>query len=110
MSEYYQTEDLDRFGELGGHNPFLFKKFVDGDTASLEPGVVSQREKVLIGVAVAHAIPSPYCIEAYTKSCLGAGLSLEQIAEAVHGASTIRGGARPIHTLQAHNAVDRSSL
>jgi len=110
MSEYYKSEDLDRFGEVGKHNPELFRKFIDWYNASLEPGKVSRREKVLIGVAVAHAIQCPYCIEAYTKSCLEAGLSLEHITEAVHVASAIRGGASLIHTLQAHNAVDRSSL
>ena len=110
MSEYYKSEDLDRFGEVGKHNPELFRKFIDWYNASLEPGMVSRREKVLIGVAVAHAIQCPYCIDAYTKSCLEAGLSLEHITEAVHVASAIRGGASLIHTLQAHNAVDRSSL
>jgi 4-carboxymuconolactone decarboxylase len=77
MSEYYKSEDLDRFGEVGKHNPELFMKFIDWYNASLEPGMVSRREKVLIGVAVAHAIQCPYCIDAYTKSCLEAGLSLE---------------------------------
>ena len=110
MSEYYKSEDLDRFGEVGKHNPELFRKFIEWYNASLEPGKVSRREKVLIGVAVAHAIQCPYCIDAYTKSCLEAGLSLEHITEAVHVASAIRGGASLIHTLQAHNAVDRSSL
>ena len=110
MSEYYKSEDLDRFGEVGKHNPELFRKFIDWYNASLEPGKVSRREKVLIGVAVAHAIQCPYCIDAYTKSCLEAGLSLEHITEAVHVASAIRGGASLIHTLQAHHAVDRSTL
>ena len=110
MSEYYKSEDLDRFGEVGRHSPELFRKFIDWYNASLEPGVVSKREKVLIGVAVAHAIQCPYCIDAYTKSCIEAGLSLEHITEAVHVASAIRGGASLIHTLQAHGAVDRNSL
>ena len=110
MSDYYRPEDLERFGEVGKHNPALFRKFIDWYTASLEPGAVSKREKVLIGVAVAHAIQCPYCIDAYTKSCLEAGLSLEHITEAVHVASAIRGGASLIHTLQAHNAVDRTTL
>jgi len=110
MSEYYKSEDLDRFGEVGRHNPALFRKFIDWYTASLEPGVVSKREKVLIGVAVAHAIQCPYCIDAYTKSCLEEGLSLEHITEAVHVAAAIRGGASLIHALQAHDAVDRNSL
>ncbi len=110
MTEYYKAEDLDKFGDVGKHNPALFKKFMDWYTASLEPGKLTKREKVLIGVAVAHVIQCPYCIDAYTKSCLEEGMSLEHITEAVHVASAIRGGASLIHTLQAHNTVDRNSL
>jgi alkylhydroperoxidase/carboxymuconolactone decarboxylase family protein len=110
MTEYYKAEDLDRFGEVGKHNTALFKKFLEWYNAALEPGALSKREKVLIGVAVAHAVQCPYCIDAYTKSCLEEGMSLDHITEAVHVASAIRGGASLIHTIQAHNAVDRNSL
>jgi alkylhydroperoxidase/carboxymuconolactone decarboxylase family protein len=110
MTEYYKTEDLDRFGDVGKHNKDLFRKFMDWYSAALEPGKLTKREKVLIGAAVAHVIQCPYCIDAYTKSCLEEGMSLEHITEAVHVASAVRGGASLIHTIQAHNAVDRNSL
>jgi alkylhydroperoxidase/carboxymuconolactone decarboxylase family protein len=110
VTEYYKAEDLDKFGDVGKHNPALFKKFIDWYTSALEPGKLTKREKVLIGVGVAHVIQCPYCIDAYTKSCLEEGMSLEHITEAVHVASAIRGGASLIHTLQAHNTVDRNSL
>ncbi|MFA5354270.1 MAG: arsenosugar biosynthesis-associated peroxidase-like protein [Thermodesulfovibrionales bacterium] len=110
MTEYYKAEDLDRFGEIGKHNPELFQKFMAWYTAALEPGILSKREKVLIGLAVAHVLQCPYCIDAYTKSCLEEGMSLEHITEAVHVASAIRGGAALIHGIQAHNCVDRLSL
>ena len=38
MEDYYKREDLDRFGEVGKHNPELFKKFLAWYTAALEPG------------------------------------------------------------------------
>lgn len=110
MSDYYKDGDLDRFGEIGKHNPELFQKFMDWYNASLTPGVLSKREKVLIGLAVAHAIQCPYCIDAYAKSCLEEGMGLEHITEAVHVASAVRGGASLIHGIQAHNAVDKLSL
>lgn len=110
MSDYYREEDLDRFGEIGKHKPELFKKFMDWYSSVLEPGTVTKREKVLIGVAVAHAIQCPYCIDSFTKSCLEQGMSLEHITEAVHVASAIRGGASLIHGIQAHNTVDRMSM
>jgi len=110
MTEYYRDEDLDRFGEVGGSKPDLFKKFTEWYNSALAPGVLSKREKVLIGVAVAHAIQCPYCIDAYSKSCLEEGMSLEHITEAVHVASAVRGGASLIHAIQAHNSIEKISL
>lgn len=110
MTEYYKAEDLDRFGEIGKCSPDLFKKFMGWYTAALQPGVLSKKEKVLIGLAVAHAVQCPYCIDAYTRSCLEEGMSLEHITEAVHVAAAVRGGASLIHGIQAHNAVDNISM
>jgi len=110
MTDYYRDEDLDRFGEVGRHSPDLFKKFMNWYGATLEPGALTKREKVLIGLAVAHTVQCPYCIDAYTKSCLEEGMSLEHMTEAVHVASAIRGGASLIHAVQAHNVVEKMSL
>ena len=110
MTEYYRDEDLDRFGEIGKYHPDLFRKFMDWYTSALEPGILSKREKVLIGVAVAHVIQCPYCIDSYSKSCLEEGMSLEHITEALHVAAAVRGGASLIHGIQAHNTVDKMSL
>ncbi len=110
MAEYYNDDDLDRFGEIGRHSPELFKKFMEWYGASLQEGVLSKREKVLIGLAVAHAVQCPYCIDAYTKSCLEEGMNLDHITEAVHVAAAIRGGASLIHAIQAHNSADKISM
>jgi 4-carboxymuconolactone decarboxylase len=110
MGDYYREEDLERFTEVGKYSPELFQKFMEWYNASLKPGLLTKREKVLIGLAVAHTIQCPYCIDACTRSCLEEGLSLEHITEAVHIASAIKAGATLIHTLQAHNVVDKMSL
>jgi alkylhydroperoxidase/carboxymuconolactone decarboxylase family protein len=110
MGDYYNDEDLGRFGEIGKHKPELFKKFMDWYNSSLEPGLLTKREKVLIGLAVAHAVQCPYCIDSYTQSCLAEGMTLEHITEAVHVASAIKGGATLIHGIQAHNAADKIFL
>ncbi len=110
MGDYYRDEDLKRFGEAGKHNPVLFEKFMDWYGAALEPGVLSKREKVLVGLAVAYAIQCPYCIDAFTKGCLDEGMSLEHVTEAVHVASAVRGGASLIHGIQARNAADKVSM
>ena len=110
MGDYYNDEDLERFGDIGKHRPELFRKFMDWYTSALQPGALTKREKTLIGLGVAHAIQCPYCIDSYTKSCLEEGMNLEHITEALHVASAVRGGASLIHGIQAHNAADRISL
>jgi alkylhydroperoxidase/carboxymuconolactone decarboxylase family protein len=107
---YYEEDDLDRFGEIGKHRPDLFAKFMEWYNAVQEDGALSRREKALIGLAVAHALQCPYCIDAYSKSCLEAGSNMEQMTEAIHMASAIRGGAALIHGIQARNAVDKISM
>jgi len=110
MGDYYHDEDLGRFNEIGKARPELFRKFMDWYSSSLQPGALTKREKVLIGLGVAHAIQCPYCIDAYTKSSLEEGMDLEHITEAVHVASAVRGGASLIHGIQARNAVEKLSL
>jgi 4-carboxymuconolactone decarboxylase len=107
---YYDEEDLNRFSEMGTQRPDLFEKFMVWYQACQEDGALSRREKALIGLAVAHAVQCPYCIDAYSQSCLEAGSNLDQMTEAIHMASAIRGGASLIHGLQAHNSVKKVSM
>jgi alkylhydroperoxidase/carboxymuconolactone decarboxylase family protein len=110
MGDYYDDGDLERFAEIGKYSANLFRKFMDWYNFSLEPGMLTKREKVLIGIAVAHVIQCPYCIDSYTQACLSEGMGLEHITEALHIASAIRGGASLIHGIQAHNAAEKLSL
>lgn len=64
----------------------------------------------MIALAVAHAVQCPYCIEAYTKSCLEKGLDADQMTEAVHVASAIRGGASLVHGVQMRNVVNKLGM
>ncbi len=110
MAEYYNDEDLARFGEIGRERPDLTEKFFAYYQSTLEAGELTKREKALIGLAVAHAIPCPYCIDSFAQTCLENGVSTGQMVEAIHVASGIRGGATLIHGLQALNAVDKVSM
>lgn len=107
---YYEENDLHRFAEMGKHRSDLFEKFMAWYQACQEDGALSRREKALIGLAVAHALQCPYCVDAYAQACLEAGSNMEQMTEAVHMASALRGGATLIHGLQAHNSVDKVSM
>jgi len=107
---YYEENDLARFGEMGRHRPDLFQKFMAWYDACQEDGALGRREKALIGLAVAHAVQCPYCIDSYSQSCLETGSNAEQMTEAIHMASAIKGGAALIHGLQAQNVVDKLSM
>ncbi len=107
---YYEEDDLARFGEIGKYRSDLFEKFMAWYQACQEEGALSRREKALIGLAVAHTVQCPYCIDAFSQSCLEAGSNLEQMTEAIHMASALRGGASLIHGLQSHHSVNRVSM
>jgi 4-carboxymuconolactone decarboxylase len=70
----------------------------------------SQREKSLIALAVAHAVQCPYCIDAYTQDCLEKGSNVNEMTEAIHVATAIRGGASLVHGVQMRNVADKISL
>ncbi|NNE98642.1 MAG: 4-carboxymuconolactone decarboxylase [Pyrinomonadaceae bacterium] len=107
---YYEEEDLGRFGEVGKNSPELFEKFMAWYEACQDEGALSKREKALIGLAVAVTIQCPYCIDAFTQSSMENGSNIEQMTEAMHLASAIRGGASLIHGVQSHNAHDKISM
>ncbi|MGI0492003.1 arsenosugar biosynthesis-associated peroxidase-like protein [Alkalinema pantanalense CENA528] len=106
MDHYYNPEHLPNFSKIGEGNAELAEKFFAYYGAVFAEGALSQREKALIALAVAHAIQCPYCIDAYTKESLQQGSDLEQMTEAIHVATAIRGGASLIHGLQM---LDRSN-
>jgi 4-carboxymuconolactone decarboxylase len=97
---YYDRAHLAHFSDIGRSRPELAQKFFDWYGAAMGDGALSRREKALIGLAVAHAVQCPYCIDAFTKSSLEAGADLEQMTEAVHVAAAIKGGAALVHGVQ----------
>jgi len=110
MSDYYDPQDLPRFAEIGEEAPELWRKFNDWYSAVFQEGALSEREKSLIALAVAHAVQCPYCIDAFSQACLEKGSDLEQMTEAVHVAAAIRGGASLVHGVQMRNHVHRLSM
>lgn len=110
MAGYYHAEDLPRFGEMGKNAPELWAKFSEWYGAVFAEGALTQREKSLIALAVAHAVQCPYCIDAYTQDCLEKGSNLDQMTEAVHVASAIRGGASLVHGVQMRNVAGKLSM
>jgi alkylhydroperoxidase/carboxymuconolactone decarboxylase family protein len=107
---YYRAEDLAKFPEIGQEAPELWKKFSAWYGAVFAEGALSEREKALIALGVAHAVQCPYCIDAYTRACLEKGSNAEQMTEAVHVAAAIRGGASLVHGVQMRNHLEKLSM
>jgi len=110
MDHYYHAKDLGRFAEMGNEAPELWQKFLEWYNAVFKEGALSEREKSLIALAVAHAVQCPYCIDAFSSGSLEKGATPEQMPEAVHVAAAIRGGASLVHGVQMRNRIDKLSM
>lgn len=110
MDNYYKPEDLSKFPDIGQQAPELAKKFFEYYNAVFAEGALSEREKSLIALAVAHAVQCPYCIDAYTRACLEKGSNMEEMTEALHVATAIRGGASLVHGVQMKNIAGEISF
>ncbi|MCC6795961.1 MAG: carboxymuconolactone decarboxylase family protein [Candidatus Hydrogenedentes bacterium] len=67
------------------------------DKAALAEGVIPKKYKELMAIAVALTTQCPYCIEIHRKAALKAGVTQEELAEAVHVAAALRAGAAVTH-------------
>ena len=108
---YFDPADLKKFGTITDYQEEMGKKFFDwygtvfkGDTA------LTEREKSLIALAVAHTVQCPYCIDAYTSTCLQKGADEEQMMEAVHVAAAIKSGAALVKSVQMINHAEKLSM
>lgn len=110
MGDYYDSEHLKHFGDIGKNAPQLWEKFSAYYGAVFEEGALSEREKSLIALAVAHAVQCPYCIDSYTQACLEKGSNIEQMTEAVHVANAIRGGAALVHGMQMRSIAEKLTM
>lgn len=107
---YFGSDDLAHFPDVGKNRPELAEKFFAWYSAVFEDGALSAREKSLIALAVAHAVQCPYCIDAYSTDALEKGADLDQMTEALHVASAIRGGAALVHGVQMRKHAERVGM
>lgn len=109
--KYFDPKDLKKFSKITELQEEMGKKFFDwygnvfkGDTA------LTEREKALIALAVAHAIQCPYCIDAYTSGSLEKGADEEQMMEAIQVAAAIKAGTTLVYGVQMMNHADRLGM
>lgn len=107
---YFDPEDLKKFGNITDYQEAMGKKFFDYYGEVFKEGALTEREKALIALGVAHALQCPYCIDAYSSTCLVKGADEEQMMEAVHVAAAIRAGTTLVYSTQMMKHVDKLSM
>ena len=112
MSEYQRPQDLLLAKTLVQLAPREGQAFLHlKASAERTDGVIPDKYRELISVAVALSTQCPYCIEAHTSNAARAGATREEIAEVTFIAAALQAGAAVGHGLlalrlfdQAHNA------
>lgn len=107
---YFDKKDLKNFGKITEFQEEYGKKFFDWYGSVFKEGALTEREKALIALGVAHALQCPYCIDAYSSTCLEKGADEEQMMEAVHVAAAIRSGTTLVYGVQMMNHVKKLSM
>ncbi len=107
---YFSKDQLKRFGNIREFQQSLGDKFFDWYGEVMQDGALTAREKALIALAVAHAIQCPYCIDAYSSTCLQQGCDEEQMMEAVHVAAAIKAGTTLVYGVQMMDHVKKLTM
>lgn len=87
---YFDRAHLPRFGEIARGNKAMASSFFAWYGLATGAGALPVPTKCLIALAVAHALPCVYCIDAYTSNCMENGLDLEEMTSAVHIAGLVK--------------------
>lgn len=104
---YFKPDDLKKFKDITEFQEEYGTKFFEYYSSVFKEGALTEREKALIALAVAHSVQCPYCIDAYSSACLQKGADEEQMMEAVHVAAAIKSGAILVNSVQMMNHVKK---
>ena len=107
---YFDPADLKKFGSITEFQEQMGKKFFEWYGEVFKEGALTEREKALIALAVAHTVQCPYCIDAYSTDCLEKGADEEQMMEAVHVAAAIKGGATLANSVMMMNHAKKITM
>ena len=107
---YYETKDLEDFPNITEYAPEQGKKFFEYYAEATGPGVLTEREKALIALAVATVRHCPYCIDAYTNKCLSLGVSSDEMMEAVHVGAAMTAGDVLAHSIQMRKIIKKKEM
>jgi alkylhydroperoxidase/carboxymuconolactone decarboxylase family protein len=107
---YYEDIDLEDFPHIGEQAPEQAAAFFDYYGSATAAGTLSEREKSLIALCVAHVKSCPYCIDAYTNKCLSLGISSDEMMEAVHVGAAMSAGVILAHATQMRKILKKKEM
>src|SRR6266849_6490069 len=93
----YSIDNLSKLPKMGNLAPEGMAAFRAYDKAALADGAIPKKYKELMAIAVALTTQCPYCIEVHRQEALKAGVTEQELAEAVHVAAALRAGAAITH-------------
>ncbi len=97
------AESAKRKADLAPNQIETWRKF---SRSVFKEGVLDEKTKQLIAVAVAHVTQCPYCIKSHVPQALKKGASKEEIMEAIWVAAEMRAGAAYAHATIALDAME----
>src|SRR5579863_3060508 len=93
----YDMANMKKLKSLGAKAPEAWKGFLAFDQAALADGAIPKKYKELMALAVALTTQCVYCIELHRQAALKAGVTEQELAEAVHVTAALRAGAAITH-------------
>jgi AhpD family alkylhydroperoxidase len=97
----YDMKNMGKLKTIDANAPKAMKAFWAFDRAAMADGAIPVKYKELMALAVAFTTQCPYCIEIHSKRAREAGVSDQELAEAVAVAAALRAGAAITHGTHA---------
>lgn len=104
--DLYTKSAMNEYVAYRRENAEMFRAYSAFSQQAMQPGLLSQKEKECIAVAVAHVTGCPYCIDSHTKAAKKLGVTREELVEAIMVATALKAGSAIAHSVNALNAYD----
>jgi AhpD family alkylhydroperoxidase len=100
----YDMKNLAKMKTIEANASEAMKAFVAFDKAAMAAGAIPAKYKELMALAVAFTTQCPYCIEIHANKARQAGVTDQEISEAVFVAAALRAGGAVTHGTHAIKA------
>jgi AhpD family alkylhydroperoxidase len=102
----YDMKNLAKMKTIEANASEAMKAFVAFDKAAMAAGAIPVKYKELMALAVAFTTQCPYCIEIHANKARQAGVTDQEISEAVFVAAALRAGGAVTHGTHAIKAYE----